>query len=177
MGRKGRLAQEFPTGLNRTDTVNRQLRVIDGLKGKPLSALDELSFSKPIRQHVREFGALMAVVACVIAYFHGKNDAAGLISDLVIVGTGLMIYGLGVFAPSVLKPVWQGWMKFAHYLGIIMTAIILVTMWTLIVIPMGVAVRLFKVKIMDMRFRAPVLTYWEDRSDEMNDFKLLERQW
>lgn len=177
MGREGRLAQEFPTGLNKTETGSQQLRVIDGFKGRPLDPLEELSFGKPIRQHVREFGAVMALVACFIAYAQEHKNHVGLSTDVAIIGAGLLIYCLGVFAPAILKPAWQAWMKFAHYLGLVMTTVILVTMWTLIVIPIGLAVKLLGVKIMDMRFRAPVTTYWEDRSDEINDFKLLERQW
>ncbi len=174
MGREGRLAQEFPARLEQKGVA---LTVIDGLKGKIQDPLDELSYGKPIRQHVREFGAVMAIVACIIAYFVERKHHVGIPTDLWIVGTGLTVYALGVFTPRLLKPAWDGWMKFAHYLGIVMTALILVSMWTLIVIPMGVIVKLLRVKIMDMRWRAPVSSYWDERDQSLNDFKLLERQW
>lgn len=181
MGREGRLAQEFPTGLNKMSSVEsesgRSLRVIQGMKGRTIDPLDDLSYGKPVRQHVREFGAVMGLVACVIAYFQiAKHHVSPLIGGSILL-TGVLVYCLGVFAPRLLKPAWQGWMKFAHYLGLMMTTVLLTAMWVAVVIPVGLAVKILGIKVMDMRFRAPVNSYWEDRAHGMDDFKLLERQW
>jgi len=181
VGREGKLAREFPAGLkkdgHRNNDAHQGLHLIEGLKGRMTDPLNELSFGKPMRQHVREFGAVMALVACVIAYFQVEKHHLGVINGAVIVTVGMFVYGLGVLAPAVLKPAWHGWMKLAHYLGLVMTMVILTTMWVAVVIPVSLAVKILGVKVMDMRFRAPVNTYWETREPAMNDFKLLERQW
>lgn len=181
MGREGRLAQEFPTGLKKEDSVEtesgRSLRVIQGMKGRAINPLDELSYGKPVRQHVREFGAVMGLLACVIAYFQIAKHHVSLMVGGSILLAGVLVYCIGLFAPQILKPTWQAWMKFAHYLGLVMTTVLLTAMWVAVVIPIGVAVKVLGIKIMDMRFRAPVNSYWEDRAAGMDDFKLLERQW
>jgi len=163
------LAREFSAGLKKEEhrnddahnDVHSGLRVIEGLKGKMTHPLDELSYGKPLRQHLREFGAVMALVACVIAYFQVEKHYLGVINGAVIVTVGMFVYGLGVVAPALLKPAWHGWMKLAHYLGLVMTMVILTTMWVAVVIPVSLAVKILRVKIMDMRFRAPVNTYWK----------------
>ena len=120
--------------------------------------------------------AVMALVGAVVGAFMVRHPER-LSMGFTIAGVGMGVYLLGLVAPRSLVPVWQGWMKFAHYLGLVVTGILLVSMWVGIVVPIGILVRLLKVKIMDMRFRAPVSTYWEERDPALHDFKLLERQW
>jgi hypothetical protein len=43
-------------------------------------------------------------------------------------------------------------------------------------VPTSIALRLFRIKVMDTTFRSPVPSYWETRNPKMDDFKLLERQ-
>ena len=88
----------------------------------------------------------------------------------------VFLYAVGRWAPAVLYPVWNGWMKFAHYLSIVMTTFILMVAWAIALIPIAILLKIMRIKVMNMTFRQPVDTYWENREDRHNDFKLLERQ-
>jgi hypothetical protein len=140
-----------------------------------IDPLDELSFRKPVRQHVREFGALIGVIvllaACYIAWREGSLATVG---GLTL--TALAIYGVGAKAPRMLLGVWRGWMRFAEALGVVMTTLILGIGWLFLMLPTSLALRVFRIKVMDTTFRSPVSSYWEDRDPKMDDFKLLERQ-
>ena len=58
-----------------------------------------------------------------------------------------------------------------------MTGVILSVLWTLAMIPLAILLRMIGKRVMDVTYRTSVDTYWETRTDAMNDFKLLERQY
>lgn len=142
---------------------------------QPVNALEELSFNKPVRQHVKEFGALFGIIGYVVAsiliYKYGFSLTAG-----VWVAAGTIFAALGYAAPAVLYPVWKGWMTLAHYLGIFMTSVILTIAWTIVLVPIAMLLRLIGKKVMDTSYGAPVDTYWEERDEKCHDFQLLKRQ-
>lgn len=141
----------------------------------PLSPLDERYFGKPIRLHVREFGALFGALFFAIAAMQLWKGREPLVPSLFI-AAGIFSYVLGVWVPQVLRPVWRAWMGLAHVLGTVMTFVILAVCWTILVIPTAVTLKLLKKKVMAMDFRENVSSYWEVKEDSTNDFKLLERQ-
>ena len=67
-------------------------------------------------------------------------------------------------------------MVFAERLGIIVSTVILSIAWTCLMFPFAMAARIFSVRLMDLSFDRARETYWEDRKESQNDFKLLERQ-
>jgi Saxitoxin biosynthesis operon protein SxtJ len=158
--------------------VRTRLEVIDGgaLKKPKPSALDELYFGKPVGQHVQEFGALFSVIFLVISavlLYKGRP----IFWPSVLISSAAIFTFLGYKAPAILKPVWSGWMKFAHVLGFVMTNLILFLAWSLMFVPMAIGLRLFGRKVMDVGFRMPVDSYWENRDEKYNDFRRLERQY
>ncbi|MCO6430147.1 MAG: hypothetical protein J5J00_04745 [Deltaproteobacteria bacterium] len=168
MAGQGELAREIRT----------RLEVVEGFAGKerPKSKLDELYFRRPIRQHIKEFAALFAVIFNIVAIYLLLKDGATLATPAALAVVSLVLYAIGHFVPVILYPVWDGWMKFAHILGIVMTTLILFVAWSIALIPISVLLKVCRIKVMDTTFRQPVETYWEERSDKYNDFKLLERQ-
>lgn len=158
--------------------IRTRLEVIDGFGGKqrPLDKLDELLFRKPVRQHVREFAALFALIFNIIAASMLMKSGAVLSTPLALSLVSIPLYFVGVYYPTLLHPVWDAWMKFAHVLGTVMTTFILAVAWTIALIPLGLLLRVCRVKVMDTTFREPVDTYWEARDAKHDDFKLLERQ-
>ncbi len=164
--------------------ISRQeekLSVIQGGKGNARAAenrdpLNELSFRKPIWMHVREFAAIIAAIAlCVVAFKHYRGTLT-LELSLYITTLALVFYLVGRIKPIILYPIWKGWMWLGHALGIIMSSIVLGVGWIILMIPVAVLLKILSKKVMDLSFKAPVETYWEERTDRSNDFKLLERQ-
>jgi len=137
--------------------------------------LDEIWHFKPVRQHVRDFGALFGALlvgfAAVSAYRHGALELVG---ALTIVGLGMV--ALGRFAPVILKPFWRSWMTMAEGLGVVMTFLIRAIVWSVAILPIAACLRILRIRVMNMTFREPTSSYWEERPDKLNDFQLLKRQ-
>ena len=166
-GERG-LAEQIRAGL--TERELPVLRVIDGL-----NPLDAYSHGRKVREHVRDFGSLFALIGVVISaviLYRGGSDTKAL--TFVIAAA---IFGLaGIFSPKTLHPLWKLWMALAEKLSVVMTFVILMLAWCSLVVPMAYILRIFRVKVMDMSFRSPVNSYWETRPNRVHDFKLLEKQ-
>lgn len=137
--------------------------------------LDVLEYKKPIRQHIREFAGILAVVFLAYAGYqlHFYNAT---LEFAISVGLTLLILGLGYLSPITLYPVWRGWMKIAVILGSIVTSIILAIMWLGVFIPLAIILKMVGKRVMDTTFERSRESYWNTRDEKFHDFKLLERQ-
>ena len=169
-GERG-LAEHLRTGLEQRSAPT--LVVLS--KKEKLDSLEVVTFRKTARQHVREFGAIFALVACVISLVKMYRGADLSVSLYWIEG-GLGFATASYIAPSIVYPLWKIWMQFAHYLGAVMSTILVSAVWAITFLPLGIIFKIFGKKVLDLRFRAPVETYWEDRPERLHDFTLLERQ-
>lgn len=166
-----RLENEIRVGLEDAVVVTPSVAV-----ASEVDPLEVVSFGKTAKRHVREFGTLFAVICFgVAAWKLYRGHAVGSAGAWLVPGA---IFGLlGWFAPRVLMPVWRGWMKFAHYLSIVMTAILLTVTWCVGFLPMALILRVCGVKRMDTSFKSDRATYWEPRDTKYDDFKRLELQY
>ena len=170
MAGKGGLANKIRAGLDESlDTSHIGHNSVD-----QVDPLAELWLNKTIRQHVREFGAVVGLVLAVFAGFSAYRGALNSVAWLSAIALTL-VFLTRVF-PTVVVPVWRVWMALAEKLGLVMTTIILSVGWFAAIIPMALGLRLFRIKVMNTTFRQPVKSYWEDRDPKYDDFKLLERQ-
>jgi hypothetical protein len=164
------LANEIRAGLEKG--VN--LSVVS--PSKPKSKLDEISFGKPVRQHVREFGAIFAticVAVCAVKLYKGQP-----FENCALWGAlGAIFAGLGYLAPAVLHPIWQAWMKLAHYLSLVMTFLILAVAWCIGFVPMAGIMKAFRIKTIDLSYKADVQSYWVARDPKYDDFQRLNQQY
>lgn len=168
MAGEGGLANEIRAGLK-----TPELKVIMG--GKTKDKWNELFFGKPIRAHVKEFGALFGTIFFVIASFRLWNGRAA--ADAALwVSIGAFFAYTGYRVPEVLHPIWKGWMKFAHYLGIVMTFLLMSIVWCVAFIPMSLLVKAIGKNPISMKFRTEPTTYWVDRNPLYDDFKRMEKQ-
>lgn len=169
MAGEGGLAEQIRVGLE-----DEEQQVVVSNKPVAIDPLDELLFRKPIRRHVAEFGFLFGAIGLVVAgisAWKGHQDRA-----IIFAAAGIIFALLGYKTPQILKPVWSGWMKFAHVLGAVMSTLLLSIGWIVLIIPFGLGARLFRLKLMNMEFRQNVPTYWETRDPKYDDFQLLKRQ-
>lgn len=139
------------------------------------SVLDVIEHKKTIRQHVKEFASIFAIIAMGFAayawYYQGSlfNFSAALSIAALLLVTGYTI-------PIVLYPLWKIWMALAMGLGFIVTTIVLFIMWVCVFIPISIALKAIGKHVMDTTFDRSVTSYWNDRDEKYHDFKLLERQ-
>ena len=121
----------------------------------------------PDRRALRKFGMTMAIAFFVISsllFFRQKHTGA---AYSFVVSCIFFITGLAL--PVLLKPVYVVWMRFAHILGWINTRIILFVMFYLIFTPVGLAIRLFKIDLLERKKKEG--TYWKKK--EKVDFNPL----
>ena len=117
-------------------------------------------------KHVRSFGILFAVIGIAIipAFVFWKN---GTYTNVAIISTwiGLLMGGSGIWAPSVLRPAFILWMKFAMILNWIMTRFIIGLVFLLIMTPIGLIRRLSGSDTPKSfhAFRQSVPSYWNRR--------------
>ena len=166
------LAREVRTGL--TVIQGNKLQADRNMK-KAINKLDKLSYGKPIRQHVKEFGALMAAILLGIAAVQIYKSRPPFTPSILISAAGVLAF-LGYKAPAILHPVWAGWMKFASILGLIMTTLLLSIAWVVVIIPLSYIMRFAGVGMMNAKYKQEKASYWEDRDEKYHDFKLLEKQ-
>jgi Saxitoxin biosynthesis operon protein SxtJ len=166
------LAHEIRVGLESSETVTAVAEQIS----KKRDPLLELSFGKPVRQHVKEFGLLFAAIGTSIAavkLYRGRE-----VTEWVTWLAPAMLFAvLGLYAPRVLLPVWRAWMKLAHYLSLVMTSVVLSIAWCVGLLPIAGVMKIFGVKPMDLSYGANRTSYWETRNPKYDDFKRLELQW
>jgi len=139
-----------------------------------LNPLDQIQFRKTVRQHIKEFGCVLAILCLLVSA--GQIRHHNLENASIAGALGLLFAGLGYFAPAILKPLWQGFMKVGMLLGLVMSFVVVAIAWTLVMIPMAFMLRLFGKRLMDMTFGQTKASYWEVRDSRHDDFKLLERQ-
>lgn len=140
-----------------------------------LTVLDEKWHRKTIRQHVREFSCVMAIVMLLVAGIVGWNSPS-MATPFGLFIAALVTLAAGYLKPLMLHPVWRGWMKLAMALGVFMTLLILSLAWVGMMIPVALLLRVLRIKVMDMSWRQERESYWETRDKKYADFKLLERQ-
>ncbi|RIL12155.1 MAG: hypothetical protein DCC75_00985 [Proteobacteria bacterium] len=142
----------------------------------PRSRLDELLHRKPIRQHIKEFACIFAIIFLgVAAYMIGRYQDLGM--GLTFITLAFVFTLLGYYLPGALYRVWDSWMMLGHGLGIVMTFLILSIMWLGVVMPIALGLKLFGKAVMNTNFREERSSYWDERDPKLNDFKLLERQY
>jgi len=170
MAGEGGLANKIRVGLEQQDSI-----VQDQKRGST-EPLDQLSFGKPIRQHVKEFGALFGAIGLGIAALRLYN-AKPITPTLIWGALGVVFALMGYLTPKALHPIWKGWMKLAHYLSIVMTTIILGVAWCVGFVPMALILRACKIKVIDQTFDTKRDSYWVSRDPKHDDFSRLEQQY
>jgi len=168
-----RLADEVRVGLDAAASTATAYTIATNSRKDPLA---EIWFGKPIRQHVREFGALFgAICFFVTAYKLYRGQSMG--GAAIWFGVGAAFAMSGLWAPRLLHPVWKGWMKFAHYLSIVMTAVILSLIWCIGFLPVACMLKVLRIKRIDLSYKTAAQSYWEARDTKYDDFKRLELQY
>ncbi len=125
-----------------------------------------LSLTK--KKEIRKFGIIAIFffgVLCGLAVLRKKEWLIWFFGFLSLVGLSLLAF------PEPLKPVYEGWLKIGHFIGKIVTSIILALAYYLVITPAGLLKRLFGGAPLPLKPDKNVLSYWRDRSKPMVDYK------
>lgn len=168
MAGQGGLAEEIRAGLEQAPQAPLKLSAAR-------DPLDELWFRKPVRRHIYEFGIVLGCVLLILAGFSFYRRAFDTGLGLMLAAALLCLLARRV--PRLMQPVWRGFIQLGELLGTAVTFAVLFLTWAVALIPIALGMKVFGARVMDMTFRAPVQSYWEERDPAKDDFKFLERQY
>ncbi|MBU0709952.1 MAG: sxtJ [Candidatus Omnitrophica bacterium] len=125
------------------------------------------------KSDLRKFGFLMGFALCVITgVIFLKHQRVAWPNYLI----SLIFFILAAFFPAVLKPVYIIWMKFAHTLGWINTRLILFLVFYLILTPIGIITKLFRIDFLERKISVNRSSYWKKREEKEVEPLDYERQ-
>jgi hypothetical protein len=118
------------------------------------------------------FALIMSAAFALIAAYQWRRGAPQWVwVALLAIGASILI--AAVAAPSLLRPVYRGWMRFGEALAWVNTRVLLTLIFFLVVTPIGLVMRLFG--------RSPIVTgredsYWTDVEPHSYGDRHVEKQ-
>jgi hypothetical protein len=127
-----------------------------------MSTHEDLTRKETVQQSSeRAFGLTFAVVFLLIALFPLIQGGLPRLWALALSALFLMA---GLFAAPALRPANRLWLRFGALLHAITSPIILGIMFFLVIMPIGLAMRLFGKDFLRLRFDPSAQTYWIQRA-------------
>jgi len=117
-----------------------------------------MPFEKKTNTELRKFAWVMTVAFGIIgllAWWRGKETAY-----LWLLGIAAFFLLAGLIVPRLLAPIELVWMKFAHYLSIVMTYVILTLTYYLVITPVGLLLRIMRKDLLSLKFEKGLPSYW-----------------
>lgn len=119
--------------------------------------IENIKKIKSGKKEILEFALVLSAVLIVFAvYFIFKKRPYFL--QLLVISD--IILSLGLFLPSLLKPLQKIWMIVGIIIGGILTYIVLITTFFVILIPISLISKLANKKFLDIKIDKKANTYW-----------------
>ncbi len=112
---------------------------------------------KKTSRELRKFALVMALAfafVTLLLWWKGRPSAQ------ITASVSLFFIVFGLLFPKLLSPIEWVWMKFAHFIGVIMTFIILSLTFFVVITPFGLIMRLFKKDLLSLKFDKSIKSYW-----------------
>jgi hypothetical protein len=122
---------------------------------------------------LRKFAITMAVVLGLLSILTWYKESW---SFPYLLGLTVAFLGFGFLKPTLLKPVYIGWMTLAIFLGFFMTRIILSVLYYSVFSIGGLIIRITGKDMLDERYEADADTYWRPYVKPEDPKQRLERQ-
>jgi len=128
---------------------------------------------KTDRATLRKFGLTMAACFAMITLIIFLRHKHSTVMTSVI---SLCFLLCASTIPALLKYFYIVWMKFAFILGWFNTRLLLCVFFYLILSPIGLLMRLFKIDLLDRRFNRTRQSYWKPKENKEFSIADYERQ-
>lgn len=112
------------------------------------------------KNNLRKFGITMGVAFLVITLFILIRQGKSIFPTSII---SAVFFILAFIIPNMLKHVYIVWMKLAFILSWINTRLILLIIFYFVFAPIGLAIRLFGVDLLDRRIERKKESYWKEK--------------
>jgi len=113
-------------------------------------------------KEIRKFGLIAFLFfGClfIVGLWREKAVISGFLGALFFLGIAFVLF------PTALKPVYETWVRITHYIGSIVTAIILMLAYFLVISPTALIKRLFGGRPLPVKPDKKADTYWVDRTE------------
>ena len=117
--------------------------------------------STDIRE-IRKFGIIALIffgVLCILGLWFKKSIPTYLFGFLALMGLGFIL------SPLRLRSLYSGWMKIAHFVGRIVTILILTLAYYLVITPSALIKRVFGGRPLPLKPDTGVSSYWVTRTE------------
>lgn len=112
------------------------------------------------KNNLRKFGIIMGMAFLAITLFILIRQGKGILPASII---SAIFFISALVTPVLLKPIYIFWMRLALILSWINTRLILLIIFYLIFTPLGLAMRLFGVDLLERRIEKSKETYWKKK--------------
>ena len=134
---------------------------------------EEIKNIKTGKKDIRSFGVTFAIIFLTIAGFLYYQEKDSFQLFIYLAGS---FSGLGFILPIVLKPFYMVWMIFAAILGWFMTKMILSLLFSIIITPIGLFLKILGKDLLDLKEQKNKKSYWNIRNSEEEQNQNYEKQ-
>jgi len=124
---------------------------------------EDINIIKREKTELRQFGIMIGIVLGLLGSFFLWRDK-GYYPYFLFLSTVFLF--LGMVGPLLLKPVYKSWMILGNLLGWVNTRIIMGILFYLILTPIGLILRLFGKRFLDLRRGNFKPSYWKRRTSK-----------
>jgi len=117
--------------------------------------------STEIKQ-IRKFGIVALIFfggLCLLGFWNEKSFPFYFFGALSVFGLGFII------APVFLRPIYAAWLIVAHFIGRVLTTLILTLVYYLVITPSGLIKRLFGGSPLPLKPDKQASSYWVERAE------------
>ena len=135
--------------------------------------LEEIKNIKSEKSDLRNFGITVGIILLIISGFLFWKEKE---SFQIFLAIGITLFFTAIAIPVVLKPVYWIWMIFAIILGWFMTRLILSLLFYVVFTSIGLTLRFFGKKFLELQWDTSKESYWNFRTNEHLQHKNYEKQ-
>ena len=123
--------------------------------------MDKSKFN--IKTEWKKFGIALGIILSIIATILFIKEKS---LYIYFYGAGIFFIVAALAVPIFVKPVFILFLYIAHVMGWVMTRVILSALFYLVITPIGLILKLFGKKFLDMKFSQEKESYWIETSEE-----------
>ncbi len=127
-------------------------------------------------KNLRVFGYGLGVIITFFIVRHGmKHGSIGVLSYLWLSVAAILAYVTAANLPAI-KPFYLRWMKVAHFIGAVISGIVLSALYYFVFGFVGIVTRIFRVDLLDEKWDKNKTSYWIKRENKPFDQKAYQYQ-
>ncbi len=112
---------------------------------------------KQQQKQLTVFGYGLPLILVFLGARHGFKHSWDMLS-FVLFTIALLVFGIALFAKPFLVKIFKCWMKVAHFIGMVVTGVMLTVLYFLVFTPVACVLRLMGKDFMRRRWQAQ--SYW-----------------